>query len=287
MNPKANSLPVAVVALLLLTVLPGVARGAEQTLCATAQKVENDGAASKTVTLATGRYVPESSQYAVRGRVRYSGVAGEAYLEMWNIMPDGSRYFSRTLAPSGPMGIISGDSDWRGFLLPFNLMETRPTHVDLEINVVMPGKGTIEVSPIAIGPGSGSGVVAAASKQAWFTETDAGRWGGIGGGVYGTVAGLFGALCGWLAPRGRGRRLILGGIVAGAALGLVLLAIGLYAWLDGQPRYVGYMFALPGVLTLIIFPLMFSRIKRRYGEAELRKMSARDAYPAVDTRILK
>jgi len=41
-------------------------------------------------------------RYVVRGRVRYRGVIGEGYLEMWNLFGDGGRYFTRTLAMPGP-----------------------------------------------------------------------------------------------------------------------------------------------------------------------------------------
>jgi hypothetical protein len=66
-------------------------------------------------------------------------------------MPDGSRYFSRTLADSGTMQKIQGSSDWRTFELPFYLMELKPESVTLDISVVMPGKGTIELKDITIG----------------------------------------------------------------------------------------------------------------------------------------
>src|SRR5262245_39901377 len=38
-----------------------------------------------------------SARYALRGRVRYEGVEGEGYLEMWNQFPNGGRFFSRSL----------------------------------------------------------------------------------------------------------------------------------------------------------------------------------------------
>jgi len=66
-------------------------------------KVENDGSAHRTHEVATIEYRPQSSMYVVRGRVQYNDVEGVAYLEMWNVMPDGSRFFSRTLAEQGPM----------------------------------------------------------------------------------------------------------------------------------------------------------------------------------------
>src|SRR6266487_1876881 len=64
--------------------------------------------------------------YAITGEVRYDGIRGDGYLEMWNFfpplqsgMPQG-QYFSRTLGVGGEMGKLSGTSDWRAFMLPFD-----------------------------------------------------------------------------------------------------------------------------------------------------------------------
>ena len=113
-------------------------------------KVQNDRTELKTVTVKTMTHRPRSSSYVVSGQVQYQGVKGEAYLEMWTVMPDGSRYFSRTLEKSGTMQKIQGTSKWRNFELPFNLMDAKPDSVTLEINVVMPDKGTIEISSVTV-----------------------------------------------------------------------------------------------------------------------------------------
>jgi hypothetical protein len=231
------------------------------------QKVENDQSITKIERVATSRYTPKSSQYIVRGKIRYNQVEGDAYLEMWNVLPDGSRYFSRTLAPSGTMGIITGSSDWRAFELPFNLMETRPKYVLLEINVIMSGKGMIELSPMVISEPS----------PAWFSAKAAGLWGGIGGGAIGTLVGLFGAFCGRLTGRGKGRRLIQIGSLAGLAAGGVLLAAGICALVAGQPPFVWNIFLIPGIILLILMPLLWHHLTRRYMQVELRKMQAHDA----------
>jgi hypothetical protein len=64
--------------------------------------------------------------YAIMGDVQYSGVVGHAYLEMWSVFPDGSRYFSRTLDDEGPLAAMTGTSDWRSFELPFYLQGAVP-----------------------------------------------------------------------------------------------------------------------------------------------------------------
>jgi hypothetical protein len=64
--------------------------------------------------------------YAIIGKIKYESVEGDGFLEMWNYFPPakpgspGEKYFSRTLGDSGPMGKITGSSDWRVFKLPFD-----------------------------------------------------------------------------------------------------------------------------------------------------------------------
>jgi hypothetical protein len=84
-----------------------------------------------------------ASSYALLGEVRYDGVEGDGYLELWNLFPDGSRYFSRTLGEIGPMKKLNGSSDWREFTLPFNLMDSPLRPSSLIFNVVLPGKGEV------------------------------------------------------------------------------------------------------------------------------------------------
>ncbi|CAN5160261.1 hypothetical protein BH23VER1_BH23VER1_03370 [soil metagenome] len=80
-------------------------------------------------------------RYLVAGEVRYEDATG--YLEMWNVFGD-ERYFTRTLGETGPMAKLAGTSDWRPFMLPFNADPgMRPDR--LEINVVLPGGGTVEL----------------------------------------------------------------------------------------------------------------------------------------------
>ena len=45
-------------------------------------------------------------RYVVAGQVRYQGVEGQGYLEMWTVFPDGQRFFSRTLAAQGPRAAL-------------------------------------------------------------------------------------------------------------------------------------------------------------------------------------
>ncbi len=110
-------------------------------------------------------------------------------------------------------------------------------------------------------------------SEPWF---DAAKYGWAFGTIYGCAAGLFGGLCGTLAPKGKGRALVVGGLWLFVGLAVIFLAAGAYAYFDGQPYGIWYCLVLPGVLGIIIFPANAPMILKRYREAEERRMSAQD-----------
>ena len=238
-------------------------------------KIENNQAIRKSTTIATVKYHPTSSMYVVRGRIRYWDVEGSAYLEMWSAMPDGNRYFSRTLSENGPMQKIQKTSDWRTFELPFNLMDAKPESVTLEINVVMPGKGKIEVAGLTVGDWQ-MGKQLAEEGQAWWSERTGGLIGGLLGSVIGIFGGVFGTICGFLVQRGKGKRWILGMIYSSIAVGAVLLIGGLAALCIGQPYHVWYPLLLCGGIMSIVFVCILPGIYCGYARAERRRMEALD-----------
>ena len=99
---------------------------------------------------------PELSSpvYALKGMIRYQGVAGEAYLQMNNDFGDRGVFFTRTLAPSGPLGKITGDSDWRPFILPFyaNRGEYAGDEAPIEVTLalLLPASGTVEIRDVRL-----------------------------------------------------------------------------------------------------------------------------------------
>ena len=253
-------------------------------------KVENDQSVPKTVRVATIEYKPKSSMYVVRGDVQYRDVEGAAYLEMWSVMPDGSRYFSRTLADSGPMQKIQGSSyRWLPFELPFNLMEHKPESVTLEINIVMPGKGTIEVTGLTVSDTIAEVTGITVSDEIAIGTIDVPvpselvpthanfRLGVVVGLLSGCYGGLFGILCGVLVPRGKGQRLVYGMIFLGFVVGVIFLTAGLTAMLCGQPSHVWHLSVIAGITLMLGFPVFFLIIRRQYAQVELRKMQALDA----------
>jgi hypothetical protein len=210
--------------------------------------------------------------YAITGTVRHEGVAGQGYLELWSVFPDGGRYFSRTLG-AGPLRALEGRSDWRPFVLPFFAEPATPRPVSLELNVVLPGAGVVELGPLRLvqyRPGEDPLAVAGA----WWSD----RAGGLVGGLGGAALGGVGALAGWLAARGKARRLVVGLASAVVTLGLLALLAGGVAWMRGQPYAVYYPLLLGGALGAGLFGAMLGVLRRRYAEVELRRMRA------VDTR---
>lgn len=208
-------------------------------------------------------------RYAVKGRVRYKDVAGKGYVEMWSVFPDG-RYFTRTLADGGPMGALAGSSDGRPIILPFDSTSAPSPPQGLIVNVVLPGRGEVTLSPMTLveleagdWPSSTSGAV----YGMW------GVWGGLGGALLGIVAGLLG----WLGGLGKARSLVLTGFRAIMILGAAALVAGLVALLKGQGYDVYYPLLLIGVLSLLVPLTVLPRLRKRYEELELRRMSALDA----------
>jgi hypothetical protein len=210
--------------------------------------------------------------WALTGEVRYEDVQGQGYLEMWNLFPDGGRYFSRTLADRGPMGALSGSSGWRAFVLPFTSRPDLPAPVALEVNLVLPGRGAVEIGPLRLVQYSPGDDPLALATGAWWSDRQA----GLLGGIVGSGLGLLGGLIGWLASRGRGRGFVLAASAAIVALGALAAAAGVVALLRAQPYGVWYPLVLLGVLSLGVMGLGHRRLRARYDEVELRRLRALD-----------
>jgi hypothetical protein len=251
-------------------------------------KVVSDSG-EKTVTLKIIKKPKITSRhYALMGEVKYKDVHGTGYLEMWNSFPNGGAFFSRTLGNGGPMGSISGSSEWRKFLLPFNSTENQFPD-ELTFNVVLGGKGTVWVREVklveypqsataratgaATQAGTRSGWGSGGAEDAWWGP----RTGGWIGSIAGVLLGLWGAVVGALVPLGRGRRLISASAWMLGAFGFVVVTAGLVAVSHRQPYEVCYPLVLIGFITAILGTMATVVIKRRFEQNELRKMNALDA----------
>ncbi|HIF98079.1 MAG TPA: hypothetical protein EYQ54_13820 [Myxococcales bacterium] len=108
----------------------------------------------------------------------------------------------------------------------------------------------------------------------WFSARTGNLVGGWGGGILGIVCGTLGAACGALAPSGTGRTFVLCSMTVIASLGVCVLIAGLSALTLGQPRAVWYPLILLGALPAIVVGLGIPVIRKRYAEAELRRIDA-------------
>ena len=205
--------------------------------------------------------------YVVAGRVRYEDVDGQGYLEMWSQFPDGQRFFSRTLGTEATLAALNGGSGWRGFELPFDPGAQRPTR--LEVNLVLPGRGTVRLGPLRLDRSSAT----AGARGAWWSR----RFGALFGAMLGSCLGVVGAIIGVLGGRGKARRLVLGLLIGMVVVGSSLALLAAAAMLSSQPRYVWYPLLLLGVLPAVVGFVLLRPLKVRYAADELRRIQAMDA----------
>ena len=213
-----------------------------------------------------------AATYAIEGRVRHEDVEGKGYLEMWNHFPKGARYFTRALAPRGPLKALKGASPWRRFVLPFHIKGNDARPEKLVLNLVLPAGGTVYLSSMQLIEYP-EGTDPMAARGQWWSD----RVGGIIGAFIGVIGGCLGALVGGLSARGKGMRFVMPAMTASAAVGVVLLALGLVALLSEQPYGVWYPPLLGGVILTIVMGSLRPVIRKRYQALELRRMDAMDA----------
>ena len=215
--------------------------------------------------------------YGVVGEVRYDNVSGDGYLEMWNFFPPlkpggpEGQYFSRTLDTTGEMGKITGTADWRPFTLPFNRTGASGAPTRLEINLFLPGRGTVYLSSLKLVEYTGS--LPAGLGRAWWSDRAAGLIGGLGGALIGCLGGLIA----WFVSRGKARAFVVVVTVLLLCLGTLCALTGVLAVALGQPYAVYFPLLLGGVLLLGIFIPALLKYHKRYEDVELRRMASADA----------
>jgi hypothetical protein len=199
------------------------------------------------------------SHHLVAGELRFSNVEGSGYIEMWTEYPDGNRYFTRTMGNHGPMAMLEGSSEWRSVMLPFHGDSDKfPT--ELEINVILPGGGEVELRGLALYQ---------SESTSWWSAQE----GGLIGAVAGTSIGLLGGLCGALAALGKARRFVMTVLFCNLILGILLLCAGVFACFKSQPYEVYFpLFLLGGVLT--ISGAIVPTVRKAYIQRELRQITA-------------
>jgi hypothetical protein len=109
----------------------------------------------------------------------------------------------------------------------------------------------------------------------WFDPNSFGTWFGvIAGGGLGTLGGLLGGAVGLLAPRGKGKRIIVTAWTVLIAIGVAMLLFGGYAWAVGQPWGIWYGPVLCGVILTVVLGGQFPMVLARYRQAEHRRIDA-------------
>ena len=219
-----------------------------------------------------------ASVYALKGMVRYDNVEGVAFLQMDSYFGEKGTFFSKSLAPSGPLGNISGSADWRPFVLPF--YATGGEQADgaplvpekLTLSLYLPGSGTVSIRDVALFQYAPGEDPLQASGQ-WFSNRSAGMFGGIGGGLL----GVWGALISVLSARGKARAFVLGSANLLVAIGIASLIGGVVALATSQPYAVYYTLLLIGVIVTAVVGKLRSTLAARYEQLELQRMQAMDA----------
>ena len=241
-------------------------------------RIEKVPGGSKTIPLFVREgIVPKSGRIALIGEIRYEGVDEPGHMEMWVVLPDGSRYFSRTVAEAGPMRLIEGHCDWRPILLPFHFGDDIPESISLEVNLILPGSGEVELAPLrledpwVVGGAVGGAVGGGAAPSRWFSD----RVGGWICGIVGVTMGLAFPALGRLSSNPRARNGILALHALIFAIGLLGAIAGVIAVASGQPYGVFLPLILSGGLT-VFFVFHQRRRTQSRVQAELRKMQAMD-----------
>jgi hypothetical protein len=111
--------------------------------------------------------------------------------------------------------------------------------------------------------------------EPWFDPIKFGAWyGGVGGGLLGSLGGALGAVAGKFAPQGKGRGFVMGAFTAFMLIGIAHLTLGICAVATGQPYGIWYPLVLIGFLLTVLFAALKPVVRKRYDEAESRRMDA-------------
>lgn len=213
-------------------------------------------------------------RYQLEGIIRYENVEQPSYLELWSNFGDKGSFFTRAMAREGPMAAMYGSYGPRDVLLPFQSDEATGLPRRLEVNLILPSKGKVWIRPLQVYEFTyEDDDFATLASLAWWSD----QTGGLIGGILGSALGLLGALVGTLSGMGRGRRFAVGTCFAVIGLGVICLVVGVTAVVASQPYAVYYPLLLTGLMGTVIVGGVLPGIRKRFAQAELRRIEAMDA----------
>lgn len=186
--------------------------------------------------------------------VRGGELSAPAYLEMWFVQGE-EAYFSRALNEK-----LTGPTKWHGSAAPF-YADRAPDSVVMGVR--FEGAGSVDVREISLRDG-------APWQYAWVPGT-----------LIGVLGGVWGALGGSLARRGRGRALVMILGLAIVCCSTALLLYGLYALLQGAPYAAWYPSLLAGAVGTIVFGSLLPVVRARYAAEERARMAALEQAEAI------
>jgi len=104
--------------------------------------------------------------------------------------------------------------------------------------------------------------------EPWFDPKIAIWAGSIGGALFGLWGGIFGSMCSYFIPRGKGRGFLVSSMVVQTLIGLASLVSGIIAVIAGQPYSIWYSFTLVGFLMSVFGIGGYFILQKRYSDWE-------------------
>ncbi|MFA6186623.1 MAG: hypothetical protein WC770_05350 [Phycisphaerae bacterium] len=111
--------------------------------------------------------------------------------------------------------------------------------------------------------------------EIWFDPQTAGKIGAMIGGALGLIGTLMGCSCGICVRKGW-KKFALTIFTIAIAASVLLIITGIIAAANKQPYHVWYTFFFPGFIGTVIFSSLFPVVRKRFLDAEMRQMQAKD-----------
>jgi hypothetical protein len=196
--------------------------------------------------------------FVIEGQLKYDNVAGPGYLELTSTFADGTSETNRANAAFGPAGGMTGSSPWRRFVLASGDAHHGQTPTRIDVSVVLPKGGTVYLGSANLVEGMANHRHRATS---WLESPRAGTLAG----ALGAVVVLYGIVAGFLASRGRWKRLVVALTVLAMALSCAALGCAIAGMVGNPARDALYPLALVGALGIALCGVMMKLIKRKYA----------------------